>query len=73
MRQHVEDAFAGRCRIPLGYLLLVASLHLFGWDWHSHGLLILPSIVGINLIFIGMRMLMWGYGTVQGQRSHRQK
>ena len=74
MRQHVEDsAFAGRRRIRLGYLLLVASLPLFWWDWHSHGLLILPSIIGINLIFVGMRMLMWGYGTVQGQRSHRQE
>lgn len=70
MQKHVEDSESSvRWRIRWGYLLLAASVPLFWWDWRSGGLMILPSLAGINLIFIGMRLLFWGYGTAHARRS----
>lgn len=74
MQGSVEDSErAGRWRIRIGYLLIAASVPLFCWDWRSRGELILPSVIGVNFIFIGLRLLMWGYGTVRGRRSHDQR
>lgn len=71
MRRHVEDSeSSGHWRIGLGYLLIAASLPLFWWDWRSRGELILPSIVGVNFVFIGLRLLLWGYGTLHKYPPH---
>jgi hypothetical protein len=37
----------------------LCAIPLFVWDWQSDGVLILPTVVGINLILLGARLLFW--------------
>jgi len=68
-----ESASAGRRRIWLGWLLCIGSPPLFWIDWRSHGELIIPSIIGFNLLFIGFRLMIWGYGTVHNNRKTQRR
>lgn len=45
------------------------SIPLFCWDWSRRGELILPSILGINLVAAGLRFLFWGLGARDDRRE----
>lgn len=61
--------FSGKMRMALGATLLAGSAPLFLWDWHSRGRLMLPTVIGINMIFAGLRLLQWGFGTLEAARK----
>jgi hypothetical protein len=51
-----------RRRILLGWALIAASLPCFWIDWQQGGALIFPTVIGINMIFVGLRLIYWGAG-----------
>ena len=54
-----------------GVLAILLSLPLFCYDWLAEGARIWPSIIGINLAFAGIRLLIWGRG--EFERLQRQE
>jgi hypothetical protein len=60
-------------RANWGWALVAASLPLFWIEWHWHGTLIIPMVVGINLVFAGLRLVYWGKGGTEKRRSKREK
>lgn len=48
-----------RRRKILAIVSFVCAVPLFVWDWKTGGYLILPTVVGINLVFLGLRLLYW--------------
>jgi hypothetical protein len=54
-----------------GWVLIAVSAPFFWVEWHWHGTLIVPVIVGINLVFAGLRLVNWGTGGVEKRRSTR--
>lgn len=56
-----------------GAVLIAASLPCFWIEWHWHGTLLVPIIVGINLIFAGLRLVHWGTGKPQTRRARAEK
>jgi hypothetical protein len=59
-----------RRRTILAIILFVCAIPLFVWDWKSDGSLILPTVVGINMIFLGLRFLYWN--TARNERAREQ-
>jgi len=55
-----------------GWILVAASVPCFWIEWHWHGTLIVPVIVGINLAIAGLRMVYWGLGGTEKRRSARE-
>ena len=55
-----------------GWIMVAASVPCFWIEWHWHGTLIVPLIVGINLVFAGLRMVYWGAGGSEKRRSVRE-
>ena len=56
----------------LGWALVAASLPCFWIEWHWHGTLVVPMIVGFNLLFGGLRLVYWGAGSPEKRRSVRE-
>lgn len=54
-----------------GWIMVAGSLPCFWIEWHWHGTLVVPMIVGFNLVFAGLRMVHWGVGGVEKRRSAR--
>src|SRR5215469_15128441 len=55
-----------RKRGIVAVVLFIAALPLIWWDWHAGSGLILPTVLGINMIFAGLRLLQWNTA-----RQHR--
>ena len=55
-----------------GWALIAASLPCFWAEWYWNGTLLIPVIVGINLVFAGLRMIYWGKGGSEKRRSVRE-
>jgi hypothetical protein len=55
-----------------GWAMVAARLPCFWIEWHWHGTLVVPMIVGLNLIFAGLRLVYWGAGGVEKRRSVRE-
>lgn len=52
--------------------MLVAGPTLIWFDWHFYdGLIILPTVVGINLVLIGARLLIMNRGHVAAERARQ--
>jgi hypothetical protein len=66
----VPSAAAGRRKIAWGWVCLVVSPLLIYLDWRNDLLLILPSLVGLQLIAVGLRLLYWGYSERAAARDH---
>jgi hypothetical protein len=62
-----------RKRTIWGWIVVAGSLPCFWIEWHWHGTLIVPMIVGFNLVFAGLRMAYWGVGGVEKRRSTRSR
>ena len=56
-----------------GVLAIVLSLPLFWYDWIAEGARIWPSVVGINLAFAGIRLLIWGRGEFERLQHQEQE
>ena len=54
-----------------GALAILLSLPLFWYDWLAEGARIWPAVIGINLVFAGVRLLIWGRG--EFERLQRQE
>lgn len=59
-----------RRRTILSIVLFLCAIPLFVWDWKSDGSLILPTVVGINMIFLGLRFLYWN--SARNERAREQ-
>lgn len=59
-------------RVYWGWALVAGSLPLFWIEWHWHGTLVVPMIIGINMIFAGLRLVYWGKGGTEKRRTVRQ-
>jgi hypothetical protein len=66
-----ESPASAKRKIVAGVALMVLSVPLFVWDWRGQWSFILPTLAGINMIFIGFRIILWGLGTLENAR-HRQ-
>jgi hypothetical protein len=53
-----------------GWLLIAGSVVCFWIDWHWNWVLILPTVIGINMIFAGLRLIYWS-GGAKGKRARR--
>jgi hypothetical protein len=68
-----KDELSGswvRWRTTLAIVLFMGAIPLFVWDWKSDYSLILPTVVGINMIVAGLRLLYWN--TVRTERNREQ-
>jgi hypothetical protein len=54
-----------------GWALIAASVPCFLLDWHWSFVAIVPTIVGLNLVFAGLRLIYWGTGGKEKRRSKR--
>ena len=54
-----------------GWVMVAASLPCFWIEWHWHGTLVVPMIVGFNLVFGGLRLVYWGLGGSEKRCSAR--
>jgi hypothetical protein len=64
---------AGARRAKWGWALVGASVPCFWVEWHWHGTLIVPMVIGINLVFAGLRLVYWGLGGSEKRRAIREK
>lgn len=64
---------AGSKRAKWGWALVAASLPFFWNAWVHHGTHVIPMIVGVNLVFGGLRMVYWSAGGTEKRRSVREK
>src|ERR1051325_10781581 len=60
-------------RVRWGWALIAASAPCFWIEWHYHGILVIPMVVGLNLIFAGLRLIYWGKGGTERRRAAREK
>jgi hypothetical protein len=61
---------AGRAHSIIAMASFLGAIPLFVWDWRTGSYLILPTVVGINLIVFGLRLLYWN--TARNDRSQEQ-
>jgi hypothetical protein len=64
-----ESAASGRRKTLAGAASLALAAAFTLWDWRSHWTLILPSVIAVNLLFAGLRLLHWGFATKQLARA----
>ncbi|HET9839275.1 MAG TPA: hypothetical protein VFR84_13660 [Candidatus Angelobacter sp.] len=60
-------------RVFWGWVLLAASLPCFAIEWYYHGTLVVPVVIGINLVFAGLRLIYWGKGGQEKRQAARKK
>ena len=60
-----ENPANSKRKIVLGIALMVLSGPLFFWDWKFNWSLIVPTLIGLNLIFFGFRIAFWGLGMLE--------
>ena len=54
-----------------GWALIGGSMPLFWVEWHWHGTLVVPMVVGINMILAGLRLIYWGKGGSEKLKAKR--
>ncbi|HZD93464.1 MAG TPA: hypothetical protein VE133_04365 [Candidatus Sulfotelmatobacter sp.] len=67
-RAHVKEPDK---RVYLGWALIAASVPCFLIEWHYHGTLVVPMVIGVNLIIAGLRIIYWGKGGVEKRRARQ--
>lgn len=63
---------ASNRRARWGWILIGASLPCFAIEWYYHGTLVVFAVIGINLVFAGLRLIHWGKGGQEKRRAVRQ-
>jgi hypothetical protein len=56
-----------------GWLMVAASLPAFWLAWFYHGTQVIPLVVGVNLLFGGLRLVYWGKGGIEKRQSVRKE
>lgn len=51
-----------------GVLAVLVPIPLFWYDWLAGGARIWPTIIGINVVVLGLRLLYWGHGELEQLR-----
>ena len=64
---------AGSKRAKWGWVLVAASLPCFWIEHHWGNTLVVPMVIGVNLVFAGLRLVYWGKGGVEKRRAVREK
>ncbi len=64
---------APRKHAVLGWLLIAGAMVCFWIEWHWHGTLVVPLIIGLNMLFAGARLIWWGTGGSEKRRALREK
>jgi hypothetical protein len=57
----------------LGWALIAAAVACFWIEWYWPRSLALALILGLNLLFAGLRLLYWGTGGTEKRRATREK
>jgi hypothetical protein len=68
-----QDELSGsgvRGRTIVAIILFVCAIPLFVWDWKSDSSLNLPTVVAINMMAAGLRLLYWN--TARSERAREQ-
>jgi hypothetical protein len=60
-------------RAKWGWALVTSSLPFFWMEWHWGNTLVIPMVVGVNLVFGGLRLVYWGKGGSEKRRAVREK
>jgi len=60
-------------RASWGWALIAASLPCFWIAWVHHGTSVISLVVGLNLLFGGLRLIYWGKGGTEKRRAVREK
>lgn len=60
-------------RVYWGWACLALSVPCFLIEWYYHGILVIPIVIGLNLIFAGLRLIYWGKGGQEKRRAARGK
>jgi hypothetical protein len=66
-----ESPASAKRKIVIGVALMALSIPLFVWDWEGQWTFILPTLAGINMLFIGFRIIIWGLGTLESARQRQ--
>jgi len=64
---------AGSNRAKWGWALVAASLPCFWIEHHWGNTLVVPMVIGVNLVFAGLRLVYWGKGGAEKRRAVRDK
>lgn len=60
-----------RKRKILAVVLFLGAIPMIWWDWKAGGVLILPTFLGINMVFLGLRLLQWHWFGSELQKEER--
>jgi hypothetical protein len=64
---------AGSTRAKWGWALVAASLPFFWIAHHWGNTLVIPMVIGVNLVLAGLRLVYWGKGGIEKRRAVREK
>jgi hypothetical protein len=72
-RTYVNQAHvkAPRKHALWGWLLIGGGVVCFWIEWHWHGTLVVPLIVGLNMLFAGIRLIYWGTSGGEKRQAKR--
>ena len=65
------SASSVRKRLIIAIALFVGALPLIWWDWRTRSGLVIPTLLGINMMFAALRLLQWN--SARSQRLSEQK
>ena len=54
-----------------GWALIAGSAPLFWVEWHWHGTLVIPMVIGVNMVLAGLRLLYWGKGGTEKRKAQQ--
>jgi hypothetical protein len=63
-----DSARRGTWFLSLGVISLFATVPLFYYDYTHRGFLIWPSLIAVNLVAVGLRLILWGRGILEQRR-----
>ncbi len=64
------SASSERKRLIVAAVLFFGALPLIWWDWRTRRGLVIPTLLGINMIFAALRLLQWN--SARSQRLSEQ-
>jgi len=64
---------AGAKRARWGWAVVAASLPCFWIAWVHRGTSVISLVVGLNLLFAGLRLIHWGKGGSEKRRATKEK
>ncbi|HEU4414591.1 MAG TPA: hypothetical protein VFT65_07380 [Candidatus Angelobacter sp.] len=56
-----------------GWMLVTASVPFFWMEGHAGNPRVISLVVGVNLVFAGLRLVYWGEGGIERRRTLREQ